>query len=192
MHARAVDDAGNRLRELHHEEWQDLTLAGLTLGLALAASEHAPSLALPLMIGGMVLVALGIQALWRHWDLVDRLAGEPDAYALAEVLAYAARQTTMDRRRRFAALVRDYLESEDSDRTRRIGDAADDLAALADELEDETLELSPGCAVACSRLMGEPTESPLLNPALPRDGLRSSARRIRSGFTARQRTACDG
>jgi hypothetical protein len=67
-----------------------------------------------------------------------------------------------------------------------LGACRDELATLADELEDETLELSAACAVACSRLLGEPTESPLLNPALPQDGLRSSVARIRSGFTRRQ------
>ena len=44
-----------------------------------------------------------------------------------------------------------------SDRPGRAGDAAEELAALADELEDEALELSPASAVACSRLLGEPT-----------------------------------
>ena len=186
MHARAVDDAELRLRDLRREEWQDLALAGVTLGLAIAATVRAPSLALPLLIGGLALGALGIRALWRHWDLVDRLAGEPDAYAIAEVLAYAARETTMQKRRRFAALVRHHLEPISPDGLGRAGDAAAELAALADELEDEALELSPASAVACSRLLAEPTESPLLNPALPHDGVRSSVRRIRAGLTIRQ------
>ena len=182
MHARAVDDAETRLKALRREEREDLALAGVTLGLAIAAAERAPSLALPLLIGGMALGVLGIRALWRHWDLVDRLAGEPDAYAIAEMLAYAARETTMQKRRMFAALIRHHLEPMSAERPNRAGDAAEELAALADELEDETLELSPASAVACSRLLGEPIESPLLNPALPHDGLRSSVRRIRSGL----------
>lgn len=182
MYARAVDDAGTRLKALRREEREDVALAGVTLGLAIAAAERAPSLALPLLIGGMALGALGVRALWRHWDLVDRLAGEPDAYAIAEVLAYAARETTMQKRQRFAALIRHHLEPMSAERPNRVGDAAEELAALADELEDEALELSPASAVACSRLLAEPTESPLLNPALPRDGLRSSVRRIRSGL----------
>ena len=157
MYARAVDDAGTRLKALRREEREDLALAGVTLGLAIAAAERAPSLALPLLIGGMALGVLGVRALWRHWDLVDRLAGEPDAYAIAEVLAYAARETTMQKRRRFAALIRHHLEPMSAERPNRAGDAAEELAALADELEDEALELSPASAVACSRLLGEPT-----------------------------------
>lgn len=185
MYARAVDDAGTRLRELRDEEWHDLVLAGVAVGLALAATEYASSLALPLFIGGFALGVLGIRALWRHWDLVDRLADKPDAYVIAEVLAYAARETTMERRQRYAALIRGRLEPTATSRSPRLDDAAAELAALADELEDEALELSPACAVACSRLLNEPTQSPLLNPASPQDELRSSLYRIRAGFTRR-------
>lgn len=192
MYARAVDEAGTRLRELRHEEWYDLALSGVALGLAVGATEFAPSLALPLLVGGLTFGGLGIRALWRHWDLVDRLADEPDAYFIAEVRAHASRETTMERRRRYAALIRHHLEPTCTSRPGCLDDAADELAALADELEDETLELSPACAVACSRLTSEPMESPLLNPALPQDGVRSMAHRIRSGFTRRQTTVSRG
>ena len=186
MNARAVEAAEMRLRELHRDEWHDLGLAGSALGLAFAATEYMPSLTLPLFIGGIGLGVLGIRALWRHWDLVDRLADEPDAYAIAEVLAYAARETTMERRQRCAALIRNRLEPTPMSGSQVVNDAAAELAALAAELEDEELELSPACAVACSRLVSEPIQSPLLNSALPRDGLRSMAQRIRAGFTRRQ------
>lgn len=186
MYARAIDAAAIRLRELRNEEWHDLALAGVAVGLALAATAYAPSLALPLFIGGLALGALGIRALWRHWDLVDRLAAEPDAYEIPEVLAYALRETTMEKRQRYASLIRDQLEPTYTSRSPRLDDAAAELAALADELEDEALVLNPACAVACSRLVGEPTQSPLLNPALPHDELRPSARRIRGGFTRRR------
>ena len=182
MDARAVDDAGTRLRELRREEWQDLALAGGALALALAATQRAQSVALPLFVGGLALGLLGIRALWRRWDLVDRLAGEPDAYTLAEVLAYASREKTMDRRRRLAALVRSQIAPP---QRASLGTAFDELAALADELEDESLDLSPECAVACSRLLTQPAQSPLLDPRVPQDVVRSSVRRIRSGFTAR-------
>jgi hypothetical protein len=185
MYARAVDDAGTRLRELRNEEWFDLALAGAALGLAMGATEYAPSLTLPLFSGGLALGVLGIRALWRHWDLVDRLADEPAAYAISEVFEYALRETTMERRQRYAALIRHHLEPT-TGRSPRLDDAAAELAALADELEDEALELSPACAVVCSRLVSDPTQSPLLNPALPRDDLRSGAHRIRMGLTRRR------
>ena len=186
MHAPTVDEAGARLRELRLEEWYDLALAGVAVALAVGAAELAPSLALPLLIGGLALGALGIRALWRRWDLVDRLADKPDAYRIPEVFAYASRETTMERRRRYAALIHHQLGPAHTSRSAGLDAAADELAALADELEDEALELSPACAVACSRLCSDPSASPLLNLELPQDELRSRARRIRSGFTSRQ------
>jgi hypothetical protein len=185
MHARAIDDAGERLRELRREEWQDLALAGVALGLALAATQGAQTLAVPLLVGGLSLGALGVRALWRHWDLVDRLAGEPAAYSIAEVREYAAREATMERRRRYAALVRSYADPSGRGRDARLTRAADDLLGLAEELEDESLELSPAAAVTCSRLLSDPTESPLLDSELPVAALRSTLCRIRAGFTAR-------
>ena len=58
MDARTVDDAGERLRELRQEEWQDLGLAALALGLAVVAPRVFPSLALPLFLGGIGVGAL--------------------------------------------------------------------------------------------------------------------------------------
>jgi hypothetical protein len=181
MHTRAVHDARVRLRDLRREEWQDLGLALVVIVLSLASTRAAPSLALPLFVGGLFVGVLGIRALWRHWDLVDRLADEPDAYALAEVRAYASRETTMDRRRRFAAGIRHELESG------RIAfaDAASELEALAAQLDDESLELSPECAVTCARLASDPARSPLLNAELPSGTIAPTVRRIRAGFTPR-------
>ena len=71
MYARAVDDASARLQELRQEEWQELGLAALALG--------------PLFLGGILVGARGVRALWRRWDLLDRLAGDHDAYTIAEV-----------------------------------------------------------------------------------------------------------
>ena len=69
MHARAVDNAAARLRELRHEEWGNLGLAALAFGLAIVATQVRPSLALPLFLGGVAVWFLGVRALWRRWDL---------------------------------------------------------------------------------------------------------------------------
>ena len=106
MYARAVDDASVRLHELRREELQDFGLAALALGLALAATQLRPAFAMPLFLGGVAVGALAVRALWRHWDLVDRLAGERDAYVISDVLAYASRETTNERRHWFAAVIR--------------------------------------------------------------------------------------
>lgn len=172
------------MRELRQEEWQDLGLAALALGLALVATQVRPALAMPIFLGGVVIGVRGIRALWRRWDLVDRLAGERDAYAIPEVLAYAAREATVARRHTHAALIRGELEQTELAYRERVMLAMDELEALACELEDDELALDPACAVACMRLVSDVSESPLLNPDLPPELLRWRIRQIRSGFEA--------
>ena len=193
MYARAVDDARARLTTLRRDEWQNFALAGIALGLALGATEFVPQLAGALLVGGLAAGLLGIRALWRHWDLVDRLAGERDAYTIAEVLAYASRYATLDRRRTYAAVIRSHLEPSGVGPPPRADAAAFELSALAEELENGDLELDPVCAVACQRLVSELTESQVLNlnSEMPRETLRSNAYRIRSGFSTTRALTAD-
>jgi hypothetical protein len=110
MYARAVDDAAARLRKLRHDEWGNLGLALMSLGSAIAATQLRPALAGPLFIGGLVVGAAGLAALWNHWDLVDRLAIDRNAYVISEVRAYASREATIPRRRMYAARLRSRLQ----------------------------------------------------------------------------------
>ena len=180
--ARALDEASTRLRELRHAEWEDLGLAGVALGLSLAATRVYPPLALPLFLGGLAVGALGVRAMWLHWDLVDRLSGVPEAYAIAEVRSHAEREATMGRRRSYAALIRATLEEQRL--AGKPSEAAEELASLAAELDDESLALDPAAAVACMRLLTDLETSPLLNPSLPADELQASVLRIRTGFSS--------
>ncbi len=184
MYARAVDDAAERLRELRQEEWGQFGLGALTFGLAIAATQVYPPLALPLFFGGLAVAAFGVRAGWRRWDLVERLAGERDAYVISEVLTFASREATMERRRRFAALIRRSLRQATLEMTfePRIIAVAEELEALASDLDDDELALDPSCAISCIRLLSDLVESPLLNQALTPQELRSRVRRIRSGF----------
>ncbi len=189
MFARAVDDAAMHLRELRHEEWAGFGLAALAIGLSLAATQVHPALALPLFLGGVVVGTLGTRAFWRRWALLDQLADERDAYVIPDVVAHASRETTMDRRRTFAAFIRAAVRGPAAGCEQRVRAAARDLYALALELEDEELALDPACAVACARLLSDPALSPLINPMLPPDDLRSRVFQIRGGFTGRRPAA---
>ena len=181
MYARAVEDAETRLRALRREKRDDLCLASLSLVLAVVSAEVRPELALPFFVGGLAVGALGLRALWRHWDLLERLSGETAAYIIPEVFEYASREAAIDRRQSFAALIRSRLPQPGLDGEARAA-AAEELDALARELDDCSLDLDPAAAVACMRLLTDLGESPLLNSALPPEDLRSRIRQIRSGF----------
>jgi hypothetical protein len=182
MYARAVDDAAERLRTLRQEECGNLGLAALTLALAVAVTQVHPQLALPLFLGGLAVGAIGLRAVVLRWDLLERLAGEKDALVIPEVLAYASREATLDRRRTFAAMLRRDLREPWRAGDARLVAVADELEALACELEDDALLLDPVAAVACVRLLSDIPSSPLLNPAAPVAELRSRILQIRSGF----------
>jgi hypothetical protein len=184
MYARAVDEAAARLRELRQEELGALALAAVALGLALAATQIRPTFAIPFLLGGVVVGARGTMALWRRWDLVERLAGQQEAYVIPEVLARAARETTTERRHIYAARIRRELTETGLTYRARIVDSAEELEALAAELEDDELMLGPLSAVMCKRLLTDFVESPLFNPAFAPEDVRSRVRQIRAGFGA--------
>jgi hypothetical protein len=182
VYARAVDDAGLRLRELRREEWSDLALGAAAAAAALAATFVRPGFALPLFLGGVFVCARGLVAVWRRWDMVDELAGEPDAYVIDEILRYARKETTIQRRRAHAAYFRFVIGV---DRDGRLSTVLPELEALVADLEDDTLALDPACAVACARLVGDPCRSPLLDQSAAADEVRSQVQRIRRGFVRR-------
>ena len=130
---------------------------------------------------------LGVRAMWRRWDLLERLSGERDALVIPDVRALASREATMERRHSFAALVRSRLREASRANDARLHAVADELEALVSELEDDDLTFEPPSAVACMRLLSDLPGSPLLNQALPTEDLRSRVRQIRSGFTPRSR-----
>jgi hypothetical protein len=179
VYARALDDAAAEVRHLRLEGWEELGVGALALTLALVATQLYPALAIPFFVGGVVVGSRGMRALWRRWDIIDRLAGERDAYVISDVLCYAMRETTMDRRSTFAALIRGRLAER---RDPRIDDAADELGLLVRDLEDATLCLDPASAVACMRLLSDVDGSPLLNRELSPEELRARVSHIRSGF----------
>ena len=190
MYARAVEDAGARLRELGHQGWESLALGVAAFGLALGATRLWPSFAVPLFVGGLVVLASGVRTVWRHWDLLDCLTDERDAYVIPEVLARARRETTMERRRGFAAEIRGTLAGCPTCRAPSPG-VAEELAALASELDDPGLALDPACAVACMRLLSDPA-SPLFDPGALDAEVRGRLARIRDGFSAREADAVAG
>jgi hypothetical protein len=187
VYARAVDQVDTRLRELRHEACGDLTLAAAAFVSAVVATEVLPRLAAPLFIGGLAVAALGVRAIWRRWDLLERMSAERDAHVISEVRDFASREATMERRQCFATRVRGSLREASFVADARVLAVADELEALASELENGDLAFEPACAVACMRLLSDVAQSPLLDHASPPEELRSRIRQIRSGFRPRSR-----
>jgi hypothetical protein len=181
MVARAVDDARTRLHDLRTDEWQEGAVGAAALALAVVVATRHSDFAVPLFVGGIVVGARGLLAAWRRWDLVDRLIGEPDAYAIPDVLARARREAGMSNRRMLSASIRRRVAITDT----RAALFSEDMVALADALADPELELDPAWAVACSRFLSDHENSPLLNAALPAVDVPRRIVQIRAGFHPR-------
>jgi hypothetical protein len=186
MYSRQVEERSTELHELKHDELELAALTVLCFGLAIAAHGR-PTIALPLLFAGIAGAALTVRALWRRWDLVDRLLLERAAYEIGEVRARAEHAALPENRRALASQIRWRLEhagafAEPDDRLLRV---ASELAELAGQLEDEALELDPLRAVECERLLTDKLTSPLADPAASANDLFASVRRIRAGFSTR-------
>jgi hypothetical protein len=182
MYARAIEQHADRLDELRRRQHEQLGVGAIALVLALLATRLAPALALPLFIGGITLGGLGLRTLVLRWETVERLAGERDALAIADVRRYASREAEPGRRRAYAVMIRVQLSLRAAANDRLLEPASAELEALAAELEDPALELDPTAAVACKRLVSDPTGSPLLDPERRGRELRGRVETIRSGF----------
>ena len=146
MHARAIDEAQARLFELHNDEIQDIALGGVALSASLASTALFPPLAVPLFVGGVTMGILGIRALWRHWDLLDRLADDRDAYAIRQVREYAARDARMGRRAHFAELARSWARAPDV----TIAEVARRARSARPRARGRDLRPRPGCRTGVS------------------------------------------
>jgi len=186
MTAQTVREAEHRLRELRQDEWADLGLAALAMALALAASVLHPPLALPLFIGALVSSALAGRAFFRRSELFDRLLLDSDAYSIPEIRRRVEAIASMESRRALAQAARTRLmPAPGCSRPPRVSAVEDELAALAAELDDETLSLDLDCAARCHQLLNNYGESPLLNHLLPEEDVRIWIRRVRCGFEPR-------
>jgi hypothetical protein len=179
-------DARRELHDLRVEERSDFLLAGVAMALSLAATRVAPALAIPLFLGGFVVLVLAVRAVWRRWELLERLLLDPGAYEIAEIQARAEQFANLRERRRLAWSIRALLVEPGPHRGPTVQLVADQLAELADELDDEELTLDPISAVRCRQLVNDVETSALLNPALPSDGLHVAIARIRNGFEPRR------
>jgi hypothetical protein len=188
-HALDIPKTERELHDLRVQEWSDMSLAALAIGLSLVATQVARQWALPFFFGGLVVAILGGRAFFRRCDLCERLAVEPAAYVIPEVGARAAAVASPAGRAALAGAIKMMLAPDPPFRRARVQLVADELAGLAKELVDPQLILDPLCAVRCKRLVTDTVESPLLNSNIPADGLRVAIVVIRRGFETRDQLA---
>jgi hypothetical protein len=98
MYAREIDEAAMRLRSLRRQAVEQFGVAACAFGLALVATQAHALLAIPFLLGGVGVGALGVRTEWLHWDLLEPLAAQPHAHPNPEVLADASRDGTEEPR----------------------------------------------------------------------------------------------
>lgn len=186
MHERALEEAASELDRRRRRGFQAATLAlSATLTAGIAALFSLP-LAAALGAGAFLEALLAAVEASRRRELVARLALEPAAYALPTVAAYGARAAQVRQRARLAAWLVEVVAEACMPYSLYLGDrvalVAQELEVLAHELVAPTRSVEPTSAVACRRLLTHAVESPLYNPALPLEELRSTLQRIRAGI----------
>lgn len=181
-----IEDAEQRLRELKHDEWSRLGLAAVAMGLALGATVVHPPLAVPFVLGSLLVCVLAGRAFFERLDLTQELLRDRDAYLIPEIRCRAEKIASLESRRLLAGSIRRLLTPlAGCTVTRRVAEATPELEALAGELEDDGLVLDPARAVQCSELVEGYADSPLHNELVPVEDLHVRLRQIRSGFEPR-------
>ena len=168
MVARDVEMLGRKLHELDERAFDELGLAAVAFGLALAATQLQQDLAIPLLVGALVLTAFGLVAFVKKRLLIEDVAGDRDAYAIDDVRSYALRLTSRDQRRVQAAQIRRML-AVPSPRGNRA-----QLRRIMRKLERDDLVLDPVCAVVLEQFLHDPTS--------PVDDVRSHLTQVEAGF----------
>lgn len=183
MSARQVELLGQQLRELNERAIAQLGLGFAAFALAIVASQFRHDLAVPLLVGALALIALGLVAFVRRTLLVEDAAADRDAYLLDAVCRHGLRLTEQGRRRGDAASIRRLLAEPELAIAERVETNRPALERLAGDLERPELALDPVCAVALERLLLRPEESALLNGELPADDVRSRLVQIEAGLS---------
>jgi hypothetical protein len=189
MDMRAAELAADRLEAARRFSFHASVLAAATLVLTAAVWIWFPAALLPMAI----LAALeGLVVLWAYYtgrDLLQRLALEPFADEIPEVRRYGERLLKQDERDRLAASIDSLIAGAKVPGAFFLVDRIvlfeDQLRALARELATPTVPIQARSVVTCVRLLTRGVESPLFNPSVPVEQLRSTLLRIRFGIGKR-------
>jgi hypothetical protein len=177
VNARQLDEAARELHDLRTQSVEDLALALVATGLALAATQVRPVLAMPLLLGAIGVGFLGVRTLVRRMFLVEELAGDRDAYEIPAVLRFGLRTATPAHRRQLARSIWVAMTDSTYPVAERLRSVRVELEQLVAVLEDERRSLQPYTLVMLERWLNDPGGE-FRNRAVPTAELRSRLRAI--------------
>lgn len=177
MHARALEEASGRLRQITRAI-RDGTV--LTAAMTLLAAGVAP-VSRPL--GGALAVAAVVEAVvvgvWfmRRRQLLEQLALVPAAYEIPAVAEYGRKATRRRERERMADAFGRILSDGLGRRPvlwlpERVAALEVELRAVSEGLRTSGSTVQPLTMVACRQLITNPVRSGLYNPNLPIEDVR--------------------
>ncbi|MFL5865179.1 MAG: hypothetical protein ACJ780_31175 [Solirubrobacteraceae bacterium] len=187
MNAREVELAAADIERSLHRAQRSLIASGAVAAIALAVSPFSSAFAVALGVGAILQFGAAVVVWLARRERIERLALDPDAYAIPAVARLGARVCALRERRRLAAFIDAVVHERGHPlelhlviRTSRYTQL---LESLARELASPAAQVEPALAVACRRLLTRPVESPLYNPNLPEEDLRALLLRIRAGIS---------
>lgn len=176
MHARALEEASGRLRQITRAIRDGIVL---TVVMTLLAAAVAP-VSRPL--GGALAIAVGVEAIvigvWfmRRRQLLEQLALVPAAYEIPEVADYGRKATRRRERERiaeaFGRILGDGVGCPVLWLPERVAALEIELRAVSDALRAAGSTVQPRTMVACRQLITNPVRSGLYNPELPIEDVR--------------------
>jgi hypothetical protein len=175
VNARQIDEASGRLHDLGVESVEDILLALIATGLALAATQVRPVLAMPFLLGAVGVGFLGVRAFVRRTFLVEELAVEPEAYSIPAIRSYGERATALKHRRELAHTIRAEAAED------RLRPVRPELEQLAGVLEDSRCRLEACSVVLLEQWLRDPGGS-FRNPETPAVEMRARLRAFLAGF----------
>jgi hypothetical protein len=182
MHARALEEAWGRLREITRAIRDGAVLmAALTLSAAGLAPLSRP-LGVALATAAVVeAVVLGVRFMRRR-QLLEHLALVPAAYEIPDVAEYGRKATRRRERERTAEAFGRILDDGGGSPAlwlpERVTALEIELRAVLDALRMAGSAVQPAAMIACRQLVTNPVRSGLYNPELPIEEVRMRLRAI--------------
>jgi hypothetical protein len=182
MHARALEEASGRIRQMRRAMREAIVLALVMTVLAAGVAPVSRQLGGALAIAAVVeAIVLGVRYMRRR-QLLEHLAVVPAAYEIAEVAAYGQKATRRCERERmveaFGRMLDDGASAPVLWLPERVAALEIELRAVSDALRTAGSTVQAPAVIACRQLVTNPVRSGLYNPDLPIEDVRTKLQLI--------------